>query len=606
MNAVLEWIKDRTGLGLAVEHCRQATVPGRACLGHAWPTVLGFTFAVQVITGLFLWMFYSPSAGSAWESVYYLQYEVQGGWLLRGIHHYTGQAMLVLVGLYLIQMLLRGTYRAPREFVFWTVTLMGLVLLGLLLTGDLLAWDENSQASTSVRTEFCNLLPVVGGALYRLAVGGPSFGHLTLTRFFALHAGLLAIVFLVLLLLHGRFARRARFGKLGNHLPQQKLNTKTPYWPNQAMVDAVACLVVMVVVVVLAVVRGVELGAPADPTGSYSAARPEWAFLGLYGFAHLFPGEWKILPIFVIPTALVGLFFLMPLIGRIRVGHALNILLAAVLLVGNVALSYMVLANDKGDEGFQAALQVGREDACRVRHLIDRSHGIPAGGALSLLQNDPKTQGPRLYKQHCAACHDYTGADGRGIEAETPSAPNLFGYASRAWVAGWLDPEKIITPHYFGGTHFRGSDDMTDMVDFVRDTFVELDDDDREEVESIVIALSAEAQLPCQCEMDRGDAERIEQGRELIVDDFSCTDCHRFRGKGSSGNGPDLTGYGSREWTIGVISNPAHKRFYGKKNDRMPAYAEFPSEPGQNQNQNILSDRDIRLLADWLRGQWVQ
>ena len=90
-------------------------------------------------------------AQSSWESVYYLQYQVIGGWLLRAIHFYTGQATLVLVGIYLVQMILRGAYRAPREFLFWTVLLMGLATLGLNLTGDLLAWDQNSFWATSIR-----------------------------------------------------------------------------------------------------------------------------------------------------------------------------------------------------------------------------------------------------------------------------------------------------------------------------------------------------------------------------------------------------------------------------------------------------------------------
>ena len=63
-----------------------------------------------------------------------------------------------------------------------------------------------------------------------------------------------------------------------------------------------------------------------------------------------------------------------------------------------------------------------------------------------------------------------------------------------------------------------------------------------------------------------------------------------------------MTGYGSREWTIGIISNPAHKRFYGDGNDRMPAYAEDTNQPANN----ILRSREIELLTDWLRGDWYE
>ena len=80
---------------------------------------------------------------------------------------------------------------------------------------------------------------------------------------------------------------------------------------------------------------------------------------------------------------------------------------------------------------------------------------------------------------------------------------------------------------------------------------------------------------------------------------LGCTDCHKFRKEGHLGDAPDLTGYGSRPWLVGIISNPAHRQFYGKRNDRMPAYALC-----DNPADNVLSPRDLGLLADWLRGEW--
>ena len=72
--------------------------------------------------------------------------------------------------------------------------------------------------------------------------------------------------------------------------------------------------------------------------------------------------------------------------------------------------------------------------------------------------------------------------------------------------------------------------------------------------------------------------------------------------QGTGAKGPDLTGYGSRDWLIGIIGNPAHKRFYGKENDRMPAYAESATDA----KKNVLSRQELELLADWLRGEWYE
>ena len=71
---------------------------------------------------------------------------------------------------------------------------------------------------------------------------------------------------------------------------------------------------------------------------------------------------------------------------------------------------------------------------------------------------------------------------------------------------------------------------------------------------------------------------------------------------GGLGDAPDLTGYGSRQWLVGIIRDPADKRFYGDANDRMPAYAETPEDPARNR----LTDREVGLLADWLRGDWTR
>ncbi len=301
MNALMQWIDERTGLRTAWRARMDRSIPSRSSLSAMWASMIVFAFVVQVITGLVLWMYYSPSAQSAWESVYYVQYQVLGGWLVRGIHHYAAQVMVAMIGLYLLSMIFSGGYRAPREFVFWVALFTGMVGLGLLLTGDLLSWDQNGFWATQVRTKFLTLLPWVGGDLFKLAAGGPAFGHHTLTRFFALHAGVFSGLMLVLLVLHQYLLHRAESAEVAT-APR-----KLWFWPNQAVRNTAGWLVVAVVVGLLmsqhaltgpkhpgqpAAERfGIGLGAPADPADAYAAARPEWAFLGLYELTHSFPAE---------------------------------------------------------------------------------------------------------------------------------------------------------------------------------------------------------------------------------------------------------------------------------------------------------------------------
>src|SRR3954467_1359158 len=126
---LLGWLDQRTGYRKLLHEALFENVPGGARWRYVWGSTLTFTLAVQFITGMFLWMSYSPSSQTAWESVYYIQHQMTGGWLLRGIHHFTAQAMTVLLILHLMQVVIDGAYKAPREMNF----LFGLGLFVLVL-----------------------------------------------------------------------------------------------------------------------------------------------------------------------------------------------------------------------------------------------------------------------------------------------------------------------------------------------------------------------------------------------------------------------------------------------------------------------------------------
>src|SRR5277367_4868004 len=129
MTALLNWLEHRTGLPTLWRELLYDNIPGGARWRYVWGNALVFTLFMQMVTGICLWMNYSPGSQSAWESVYYIQYQMHGGWLLRGLHHYTAQAMVVLLAIHLLQVVIDGAYRAPREFNFW----IGLILLLIVL-----------------------------------------------------------------------------------------------------------------------------------------------------------------------------------------------------------------------------------------------------------------------------------------------------------------------------------------------------------------------------------------------------------------------------------------------------------------------------------------
>jgi quinol-cytochrome oxidoreductase complex cytochrome b subunit/mono/diheme cytochrome c family protein len=639
MKALLDWLDQRTGYRGIVRHSLYENIPGGARWRYIWGSTLSFTLVVQFITGIVLWMSYSPSSQTAWESVYFIQYQMAGGWLLRGIHHYTASVMNVLLVLHLMQVVIDGAYKAPREINFWFGLGLLQLVLGLSLTGYLLPWDQKGYWATKVATNIAGITPVIGTQVQQLAVGGTDYGHHTLTRFFALHAGVLPAAVILLLVWHILLFRRH-----GITAKEPKRRKDEYFWPEQVLKDAVACLAVMAAILVL-VLRdwalrsdgelGAELGAPADPSETYSAARPEWYFLFLFQFLKYFPGGTELWGAIIIPGVIMGIVFAMPIIGRWQLGHRFNIGLLFSLLAGVMLLTYLAMAEDKRDPAFHAAVEEAEHEAHRVKVLAEA--GIPPSGAVTLLRNDPFTQGPKLFAKSCANCHRYDGHDGLGnlptatyvvktndtlasiaqshrmTEAavlqlnksqtnklspgkeltvnDLPSASDLKGFGSRSWLAGLLDPAHISSEKYFGDTKFKDGK----MARFVKRDIAKFSAEEKEKLNKVIAALSSEANLPSQRAADQRDTATIAEGKKLLAsEEMRCTECHKFYTKDEDATAPDLAGYGSRQWLVDFIHNPAHEHFYGERNDRMPAFGK----------EQILNPATIGLIVDWLRGDW--
>ena len=662
LGQLADFFDDRTGYRAFVHEALYERVPGGARWRYVWGSTLVFAFMTQVITGLVLWSSYSASAQTAWESVYYIQHEMTGGWLLRGIHHVMAQAMVVLLALHLMQVVIDGAYRAPREVNFWLGLVLMMLVLGMALTGYLLPWDQKGYWATRVATNLAGLVPLIGPSLQQVVVGGPDYGHHTLTRFFAIHAGFLPATLVLMLVVH-----LSLFRKHGLCAKQPITRPDAMFWPDQVLKDAVAMLAVMAVVlgvILMPALRamlegrpivpgelGAELGAPADPSQPYAAARPEWYFLFLFQFLKVFEGwgaSGEFFGAIVVPGLVMGVMFLMPILGRWQLGHRFNVAFTFALLAGVGLLTAMATnedyaalwadrasfadvekvleetENDKAkiaahfgndmakiadfevrakkldrirhSQSFLDAVAQAKADAERSIELAGRPERIPPAGMLELIRNDALSQGPKLFAQHCASCHahvDPATPEATAVLAKA-SAANLHGFGTAGWMRGLLDPKQVAGPAYFGNTAHKDGD----MVSFVQNDLADAATWKPDDIEAVIAAMTAEAGLAPAATA----AALLEKGRELVADGDRCGSCHTFRDNGvAAGSAPDITGWGSREWLIGIIADPTHERFYGDSNDRMPSFgkAEEGAAP-------MLTRRQIELIADWLRGDWYR
>lgn len=602
-------------------------VPGGARWRYVWGSTLVFTFTLQVITGFMLWSAYSPSTRTAWESVYYIQHEMFLGHIIRGLHHYAAQAMVVLMAIHLVQVIIDGAYKAPREMNFWLGIVLMMIVLGLSLTGYLLPWDQKGYYATQVTTNIMSATPAVGREVQVLAQGGSDYGHLTLTRFFAMHAGILPTMLVGFLALHIYVFRRHG---LTVHDPEHA--PETTFWPDQVLKDAVACLAVLAVVLMLAMFRVAEMSAPADPAVNFSAARPEWYFLFLFRFLRFHAVESLGLTFgaIVVPGIIMGIIAVMPITAKVlgNVGHLLNKAFIWALAAGVVVLTVMAFYEDANDKGHQAALTEAHRDGQRAIELASGPDKIPVEGAVSLLRKDPFTQGPRLFAQHCSGCHRYNGHDGRGSMVTDaaadktapaviakPTAADLGSFANRDWMTAivtdysnhfaWMKNSQWFIDAQAKSAAGESVEfinpDSSEMADWTSGNLESLKSaENADNVKALVEFLASEASHAGTVY----DTALVEKGRDIAINgtwagalkDTSCAGCHDTIGQAfpvepddSDASGyPTMAKYGSAAWLKDFIRHPDAARHYGAKN-QMVAYS--PEK---------LTDQDLDLLVRWM------
>jgi quinol-cytochrome oxidoreductase complex cytochrome b subunit len=200
-NALLDWVDDRIGIRQLVAAALHVEIPRSAHTFYLGGITL-FCFAVQATTGILLALYYQATPESAYDSVLVIMNQVNFGWLIRSVHSWSANLMIIFCVLHLLRVAGQGAYKKPRE-VTWMVG-MGLlfVTLGFGFTGYLLPWDQRAFWATTVGTEIAGSVPFVGDLIKDFLRGGTDVGAATLSRFFGVHMLVLPATLAALLLVH--------------------------------------------------------------------------------------------------------------------------------------------------------------------------------------------------------------------------------------------------------------------------------------------------------------------------------------------------------------------------------------------------------------------
>ncbi len=286
------WVEERVDLSGVKAFIAHKTVPRhRHSFWYYFGGVTLFLFIVQVISGILLLFYYRPGADTAFESIRFLMTKVQFGWLMRSVHSWSANLMVLAAAIHMFSVYLTKAYRKPREMTWISGMLLFFLALAFGFSGYLLPWNELAFFATKVGTDIAGSVPLVGEPIMELLRGSPDVGGATLSRFFGFHVALFPAIFTVLLTLHLLLVQ-----KQGMSSPigaaEHGDGKPMPFFPNFVLRDLLLWLIVLNILAILAVFFPWELGIKADPFAPAPAGiLPEWYFLFMFQILKLLPAH---------------------------------------------------------------------------------------------------------------------------------------------------------------------------------------------------------------------------------------------------------------------------------------------------------------------------
>jgi len=323
------WFEERLQIGDAIRGTVAHRVPRESA---SWWYVFGSAaltlFGLQLVTGVLLALVYVPSAAEAWNSLQYLNHSVYLGWFLRAVHGWGSNFMVAVVLVHMCQVFLFGAYKFPRELT-WIIGVFLLILtLGMAFTGQVLRFDQDAYWGLGIGASISGRVPLIGGYLVQLLLGGPIIAGETLTRFFTIHVFLVPGLLIGFVGLHlllvlklginewpmpGRIVRRSTYFQEYHELTKKD---GVPFVPDAIWKDLFFSAAIIVSVMACALLFGpFGPGGYPDPTIVQTIPKPDFFFRWLYAVLALLPPEMETPVLLIAPLIVIGFLILLPLVS---------------------------------------------------------------------------------------------------------------------------------------------------------------------------------------------------------------------------------------------------------------------------------------------------
>jgi ubiquinol-cytochrome c reductase cytochrome b subunit len=406
------WFEQRLGLGAPIVEAVEHEVPENT---SSWWYVFGSAATVllvlQVMTGILLALVYAPSASNAWNSLQFLDHNVKLGWFLRAMHGWGSDFMIAIVLIHMAQVFIFGAYKFPRELTWIIGVFLLLLTLGMAFTGQVLRFDQDAYWGLGIGASIMSRVPLIGGWLVDMMLGGPIIAGPTLTRFFALHVFVIPGILLGMVGLHlwmvlrlgindwpmpGRIVRKSTYVR-----EYHELTTRTgiPFVPDAAWKDAIFAAAIMLSVIACALLFGPfgPTGQP-DPTIIQTAPKPDFAFLWIYAVLAYLPPSLETPVMFIAPVLAIGAMLLLPLVAGEGEKHWSR-RPVAVLMLAVIAVTLGVFTRLGTYTPWSPIMDAWTSDPIPLAYLHDRTP-LERQGAIV------------LQDKQCRNCHSIGGAGG--------------------------------------------------------------------------------------------------------------------------------------------------------------------------------------------------